>query len=182
MSNLLLRPGISDRLYQATGSWFSELKGGLAIVSLFVCVCLAMTGGFAPGTFTMGTIAVPGMYARNYDKHSHHRWSEGATSINLVNNHKIKAYLINQERELAKRRCIMKKMTVRELSHGRKTTLTAQKTYQDGFGEWVAEVDRGEYCKACSYVCQGVENCVWEKLQVQADQDDDGKVYRVLSK
>ncbi len=68
MSSLLLQSGMSDRLYQALGYWFSGLKGGLAIVSLFVCVLLAMTGGFAPGTLTMGTIAVPAMLSRGYNK------------------------------------------------------------------------------------------------------------------
>lgn len=68
MSSLLLQSGMSDRLYQALGYWFSGLKGGLAIVSLFVCVLLAMTGGFAPGTLTMGTIAVPAMISRGYNK------------------------------------------------------------------------------------------------------------------
>jgi|GEM_PF-1132676 len=76
----------------------------------------------------------------------------------------------------------MKKMTVRELCRGRKTTLSATTTYQTSSGEWVAEVDGTEFRQACSYVCQGVRDCACEDLQVQADLDDDGKEYRVLSR
>jgi len=76
----------------------------------------------------------------------------------------------------------MKTMTVREVSHGRKTTVNAKTTYQTFSGEWVAEVDGIEFRQACSYVCQGVRDCVCEELQVQADQDDDGKEYKVLSR
>ena len=76
----------------------------------------------------------------------------------------------------------MKTMTVRESSRGRKTTIKARKTYQKPSGEWVAEVDGSEFRQACSDVCQGVSNCVCENLLVQADLDDDGKEYKVLSK
>jgi tripartite ATP-independent transporter DctM subunit len=68
MSNFLLKSGISDRLFQGINYWLSGIKGNLALVSLFVCVMLAMTGGFGPGTLTMGTIAVPAMLNRGYDK------------------------------------------------------------------------------------------------------------------
>ncbi len=76
----------------------------------------------------------------------------------------------------------MKRMTVREDSRGRKTTMNARSTYQRFSGQWVAEVDKTEFLQACSYVCQGVEDCVCENLHVQADLDDDGKEYKVLSK
>lgn len=76
----------------------------------------------------------------------------------------------------------MKTMTVREDSRGRKTKVTAKKTYRDASGEWVAVVDGKEFRQACSYVCQGIRDCNWKKLHVQADLDDDGKEYRVLSR
>jgi hypothetical protein len=76
----------------------------------------------------------------------------------------------------------MKTMTVREDSRGRKTTVTARKTYQTASGEWVVEMDGKEFRQACSYVCQGVQDCVCEDLHVQADLDDDGKEYKVLSR
>ncbi len=74
----------------------------------------------------------------------------------------------------------MKTMTVRECSRGRKTKVNAKTTYQATSGEWIAVVDGTEFRQACSYVCQGIKDCVYENLQVQADQDDDGKEYRVL--
>jgi hypothetical protein len=76
----------------------------------------------------------------------------------------------------------MKTMTVRERSHGRKTKINARATYRSVSGEWVAEVDGSEFRQACSYVCQGIRDCVCENLHVQADLDDDGTAYRVLSK
>ncbi len=76
----------------------------------------------------------------------------------------------------------MKTMTVREGSRGRKTKIHAKKTYRAESGEWVAVVDGVEYCEACSYVCEGIKDCKWENLQVQADLDDDGKEYRVVTK
>jgi len=68
MGNFLIHSGISDRLFQALGYWLSGLRGGLAIVSVGVCVALAMCGGFGPGILTMGLIAVPAMLRRSYDK------------------------------------------------------------------------------------------------------------------
>lgn len=76
----------------------------------------------------------------------------------------------------------MKRMTLREVSQGRKIKIHAKKTYRSNSGDWIAEVDEKEYRKACSFVCQGVINCVWDELQVQADLDDDGKEYKVVKK
>jgi len=75
----------------------------------------------------------------------------------------------------------MKTMTVREKSCGKKTKINAKKTYRESSGQWVAVVDRTEFRQACSYVCKGVKDCVWENLHVQADLDDDGKEYKVLT-
>ncbi|MGD2126140.1 MAG: TRAP transporter large permease subunit [Desulfobacteraceae bacterium] len=68
MGNFLVHSGISDRLFQALNQWLAGLRGGLAIVSVSVCVALAMCGGFGPGVITMGLIAVPAMLKRSYDK------------------------------------------------------------------------------------------------------------------
>lgn len=75
----------------------------------------------------------------------------------------------------------MKTMIVREGSRGRNTKVNAKQTYRAASGEWVAVVDGTEFRQACSYVCKGIRDCVWENLHVQADQDDDGKEYRVLT-
>lgn len=68
MANFLVRSGIADRLFDALSYWLSGVRGSLAIVSLAVCVALAMASGFTPGLITMGLIAVPAMLKRNYDK------------------------------------------------------------------------------------------------------------------
>lgn len=67
MGNFLVHSGISDRMFKALGYWLSGIKGGLAIVSIGVCVALAMCGGFGPGILTMGLIAVPAMLKQKYD-------------------------------------------------------------------------------------------------------------------
>ncbi len=74
----------------------------------------------------------------------------------------------------------MKTMTVRENSCGRKIKVNAKKTFRADSGEWVALVDETEFRQACTFVCQGIKDCTWETLHVQADQDDDGKEYRVM--
>lgn len=68
MGNFLEHSGISDRLFRSLNNWLSGLRRGLAIVSIGVCVALAMSGGFDPGVLTMGLIAVPAMLKRSYDK------------------------------------------------------------------------------------------------------------------
>ena len=68
MGNLLLHSGISDRLFKALSVWLVNIQGGLAVVSVGVCVALAMCGGFGPGILTMGLIAVPAMLKQGYDK------------------------------------------------------------------------------------------------------------------
>jgi tripartite ATP-independent transporter DctM subunit len=68
MGNFLLHSGISDRLFRALNQWLSGVRGGLAIVSVGVCVALAMCGGFGPGILMMGLIAVPAMLKHRYDK------------------------------------------------------------------------------------------------------------------
>ncbi len=68
MGNFLIHSGISDRLFRALNYWLSGLRGGLAIVSVGVCVALAMCGGFGPGILTMGLIAVPAMLKLHYNR------------------------------------------------------------------------------------------------------------------
>jgi tripartite ATP-independent transporter DctM subunit len=68
MGNLLVRSGISERMFNGLNYWLSGVRGGLAIVSIMVCVALAMCGGFGPGILTMGLVAVPAMLKHNYSK------------------------------------------------------------------------------------------------------------------
>jgi len=68
MGNFLIHSGISDRLFKALNLWLTGIRGGLALVSVGVCVALAMCGGFGPGILTMGLIAVPAMLKHRYNK------------------------------------------------------------------------------------------------------------------
>lgn len=68
MGNLLVQSGISERMFNGLNYWLSGVRGGLAIVSIVVCVALAMCGGFGPGILTMGLVAVPAMLKRKYSK------------------------------------------------------------------------------------------------------------------
>jgi tripartite ATP-independent transporter DctM subunit len=68
MGNFLIHSGISDRLFQALSYWLSGVRGGLAMVTVVVCVALDMCTGFGPGLLTMGLIAVPAMLKRGYAK------------------------------------------------------------------------------------------------------------------
>jgi tripartite ATP-independent transporter DctM subunit len=68
MGNFLLHSGLSERLFSALSYWLNNLPGGLSVISIAVCVALAMCGGFGPGILTMGLIAVPAMLNQKYDK------------------------------------------------------------------------------------------------------------------
>ena len=73
----------------------------------------------------------------------------------------------------------MKKLIVRDKIHGRRTKINAKTTYQED-GEWVAEVDKKEMRNACFDLYRGLKECTGEDVHVQADQDDDGKEYKIL--
>ncbi|MFW5640617.1 MAG: TRAP transporter large permease subunit, partial [Thermodesulfobacteriota bacterium] len=68
MGNFLIHSGISERMFRGLSYWLSGIRGGLAIVSIGVCVALAMCGGFGPGILTMGLVAVPAMLKHSYSK------------------------------------------------------------------------------------------------------------------
>lgn len=68
MGNFLVHSGTSERLFSALGLWMGGIRGGLAIVSIVICVALAMCGGFGPGILAMGLIAVPAMVKAGYNK------------------------------------------------------------------------------------------------------------------
>jgi hypothetical protein len=62
---------------------------------------------------------------------------------------------------------------------GRKTEVNAKKTYITRSGKWVAEVNGSELGQACLELCSGIKNCSCENMHGEADQDDDGKKYRL---
>jgi hypothetical protein len=75
----------------------------------------------------------------------------------------------------------MKTLIVKESTQGRTTKINARTTYQRYSGDWIAEVDEAEFRDACSSLCQGINECTCDDLHVEADQDDDGKEYKILS-
>lgn len=75
----------------------------------------------------------------------------------------------------------MKTLVIAERFHGRKTEVNAKTTYQTDSGKWTAEVEGTEFRRACLDLCSGIENCTCADLHIEADQDDDGKEYSILS-
>ena len=74
----------------------------------------------------------------------------------------------------------MKRMIIKnDVALGRKTEVNAQKTYMTRSGKWDAEVNDSELEQACVELCTGIDNCSCENMHGEADQDDDGKEYRL---
>ena len=76
----------------------------------------------------------------------------------------------------------MKTLIARENIQGRKTEIIAQTTYPTNSGKWIAEVDGTEFRRACLDLCHGIKDCTCGDLHIEADQDDDGKEYSILSR
>jgi len=69
MGLILEHSGIADDLYETVYPWFGRLRGGLAIGTVAICaIFAAMCGTSSAATITMGTIALPSMLKRGYDK------------------------------------------------------------------------------------------------------------------
>ncbi len=69
MAMLLERSGVAHDLYRMMHLWWGGLRGGLAIGTIAICVIFAaMSGISGAAVVTMGTIALPQMLARGYDK------------------------------------------------------------------------------------------------------------------
>jgi tripartite ATP-independent transporter DctM subunit len=69
MANVLARSGIADDFYDAMYKWMGPLRGGLAMGTVIICAFIAaMSGVSAVGVVTMGTIALPAMLKRGYNK------------------------------------------------------------------------------------------------------------------
>ena len=78
-------------------------------------------------------------------------------------------------------RNIKKTLIIKDTIHGRATKVNALSTSQTKSGKWIAEMDRTEFYDACSDLCKGIKDCSCEDLHVEADQDDDGKEYTILT-
>jgi len=69
MALLLERSGVAHDLYRMMHLWWGGIRGGLAIGTLAICtIFAAMSGISGAAVVTMGTIALPQMLQRGYDK------------------------------------------------------------------------------------------------------------------
>jgi len=69
MAMILERTGVARDLYKMMHLWFGGLRGGLAIGTLAICAVFAAMGGISgAAVVAMGTIALPSMLERGYDK------------------------------------------------------------------------------------------------------------------
>ncbi|WP_101675587.1 TRAP transporter large permease [Alloalcanivorax mobilis] len=69
MSMILERTGVANDLYRMMHLWCGGLRGGLAIGTLGICaIFAAMCGISGAAVVAMGTIALPAMLERGYDK------------------------------------------------------------------------------------------------------------------
>lgn len=69
MAMLLERTGVAQALYGMMHLWWGGVRGGLAIGTVVICtIFAAMVGISGAAVVTMGTIALPAMLERGYDK------------------------------------------------------------------------------------------------------------------
>jgi tripartite ATP-independent transporter DctM subunit len=69
MGNLLLTHRIGQDLYDGMYRWFGRLPGGLAIASTVVCAIFGfMSGSNTAASATIGSIAIPEMEKKGYDR------------------------------------------------------------------------------------------------------------------
>ena len=69
MAMLLERAGVAQNLYRMMHLWWGGVRGGLAIGTVFICtIFAAMCGISGAAVVSMGTIALPHMLSRGYDK------------------------------------------------------------------------------------------------------------------
>jgi len=68
LGEILLRSGISDRMYNSLAAWLSRIPGGLLHTNIIASSLFAATSGSSVATAaTIGTIALPAMDQRKYD-------------------------------------------------------------------------------------------------------------------
>lgn len=69
MGFTLSRSGVGNKLFQAIYLWMGHIKGGLGMGTIGLCALIAaMSGANVAATVTAGTIALPEMLKRKYDK------------------------------------------------------------------------------------------------------------------
>ncbi len=69
MSNVLLKGGVGHDLYGAVQAWVGHWPGGLAVATVISCGLFAAISGSSVATAaTIGTVAIPEMLRRGYEK------------------------------------------------------------------------------------------------------------------
>jgi len=69
MSNILLKGGVGRDLFAAFQAWVGHWPGGLAVATLISCgVFAAISGSSVATAATIGTVAIPEMIARGYER------------------------------------------------------------------------------------------------------------------
>ena len=69
MSNILLKGGVGRDLFAAVQSWVGHWPGGLAVATILSCGLFAAISGSSVATAaTIGTVAIPEMISRGYNK------------------------------------------------------------------------------------------------------------------
>ena len=69
MAMILEKTGVAQALYRMMHLWWGGVRGGLAIGTVVICtIFAAMVGISGAAVVTMGTIALPAMLERGYDK------------------------------------------------------------------------------------------------------------------
>ncbi len=69
MSNVLLKGGVGKDLFAAVQSWVGHLPGGLGIATILSCGLFSAVSGSSVATAaTIGTVAIPEMTKRGYDR------------------------------------------------------------------------------------------------------------------
>jgi len=69
MSNVLLKGGVGKDLFAAVQAWVGHWPGGLAVATIVSCgVFAAISGSSVATAATIGTVAIPEMISRGYEK------------------------------------------------------------------------------------------------------------------
>ncbi|MEM7211117.1 MAG: TRAP transporter large permease [Pseudomonadota bacterium] len=69
MSNVLLKGGVGRDLYAAVQSWVGHWPGGLGVATILSCTLFSAISGSSVATAaTIGTVAIPEMSKRGYNK------------------------------------------------------------------------------------------------------------------
>mgnify|MGYP003288452794 CR=1 FL=1 len=69
MGEILVRSGISERMYRTLSAWLGPLPGGLLHSNIAACaMCAAVSGSSAATAATIGSVSMPAFRARGYSE------------------------------------------------------------------------------------------------------------------